>query len=43
MDASVDRSTVYRTLQLLKRHRLIDELELMHIHREGAVAIYLLL
>ena len=25
MDASVDRSTVYRTLRLLKRHGLIDE------------------
>lgn len=34
-DASVDRSTVYRTLQLLKRHGLIDELDLMHIHGEG--------
>lgn len=43
LDASVDRSTVYRTLQLLKRHGLIDELDLMHIHREGAVAIYFLL
>ena len=27
VDASVDRSTVYRTLQLLKRHGLIDELD----------------
>ena len=35
LDASVDRSTVYRTLQLLKRHGLIDELDLMHIHGEG--------
>lgn len=35
MDASVDRSTVYRTLQLLKRHGLIDELDLMHINGEG--------
>jgi len=35
VDASVDRSTVYRTLQLLKRHGLIDELDLMHIHGEG--------
>src|SRR6202040_2597902 len=35
LDAGVDRSTVYRTLQLLKRHGLIDELDLMHIHGEG--------
>src|SRR6201987_6167096 len=35
LDATVDRSTVYRTLQLLKRHGLIDELDLMHIHGEG--------
>lgn len=35
IDASVDRSTVYRTLKLLKRHGLIDELDLMHIHGEG--------
>jgi Fur family ferric uptake transcriptional regulator len=34
-DASVDRSTVYRTLDLLKRHGLIDELDLMHIKGEG--------
>jgi Fur family ferric uptake transcriptional regulator len=34
-DASVDRSTVYRTLGLLKRHGLIDELDLMHIKGEG--------
>jgi Fur family transcriptional regulator, ferric uptake regulator len=35
LDACVDRSTIYRTLQLLKRHGLIDELDLMHIHGEG--------
>ncbi len=35
LDASVDRSTVYRTLQLLKRQGSIDELDLMHIHGEG--------
>ena len=35
LDASVDRSTVYRTLQMLKRQGLIDELDLMHIHGEG--------
>src|ERR1700683_4636901 len=35
LDASVDRSTVYRTLRLLKRQGLIDELDLMHINGEG--------
>ena len=35
LDASVDRATVYRTLRLLKRQGLIDELDLMHIHGEG--------
>jgi len=35
LDASVDRSTVYRTLHLLKRQGLIDELDLMHLHGEG--------
>lgn len=35
LDASVDRSTVYRTLELLKRHGLIDELDLMHLNGEG--------
>lgn len=35
LDSSVDRSTVYRTLQLLKRQGLIDELDLMHINGEG--------
>jgi len=35
LDASVDRSTVYRTLQLLKRNGLIDELDLMHLNGEG--------
>jgi len=34
-DASVDRSTVYRTLDLLKRHGLIDELDLMHLKGDG--------
>lgn len=34
LDASADRSTVYRTLDLLKR-RLIDELNLMHLNGEG--------
>jgi Fur family ferric uptake transcriptional regulator len=35
VDASVDRSTVYRTLGLLKRQGLIDELDLMHLKGEG--------
>jgi Fe2+ or Zn2+ uptake regulation protein len=35
MDASVDRATVYRTLSLLKRQGLIDELDLMHLNGEG--------
>ena len=34
-DSSVDRSTVYRTLGLLKRQGLIDELDLMHLKGEG--------
>jgi Fur family ferric uptake transcriptional regulator len=33
-DASVDRATVYRTLELLKKEQLIDELDLMHLHGE---------
>jgi Fur family transcriptional regulator, ferric uptake regulator len=35
MDASIDRATVYRTLALLKRQGLIDELDLMHMNGEG--------
>ncbi|MFZ0480675.1 MAG: transcriptional repressor [Terriglobales bacterium] len=35
LEASVDRSTVYRTLDLLKRQGLIDELDLMHLNGEG--------
>ena len=35
LDATIDRSTVYRTLGLLKRHGLIDELDLMHLEGEG--------
>jgi Fe2+ or Zn2+ uptake regulation protein len=35
IDASVDRATVYRTLNLLKRHGLVDELDLMHLEGEG--------
>jgi len=35
LDASVNRSTVYRTLNLLKRQGMIDELDLMHLEGEG--------
>jgi len=34
-DPEVDRATVYRTLSLLKRHGLIDELDLMHLRGEA--------
>src|SRR6185312_15364486 len=30
----LDRATVYRALELLKKHRLIDELDLMHLQGE---------
>jgi Fur family ferric uptake transcriptional regulator len=33
-DASIDRATVYRTIELLKKWRLIDELDLMHLNGE---------
>ena len=33
-DPNIDRATVYRTIDLLKRHRLIDELDLMHLKGE---------
>ena len=33
-EPDIDRATVYRTLELLKKHRLIDELDLMHLHGE---------
>ncbi|HZQ93224.1 MAG TPA: transcriptional repressor [Terriglobales bacterium] len=35
LNPNVDRVTVYRTLGLLKRHGLIDELDLMHVKGEG--------
>jgi Fur family ferric uptake transcriptional regulator len=35
LDPSIDRSTVYRTLGLLKKHGLIDELDLMHLEGEA--------
>lgn len=31
LDGSIDRVTVYRTLKLLKRHGLVDELDLLHL------------
>ena len=33
-DPQIDRATVYRTLALLKRLRLVDELDLMHLNGE---------
>ena len=33
-DASIDRATVYRTIDLLKKRGLIDELDLMHLTGE---------
>src|SRR6185312_10026242 len=33
-DPNIDRATVYRTIELLKRLGLIDELDLMHLHGE---------
>ena len=33
-DTRVNRATVYRTLDLLKKQGLIDELDLMHLHGE---------
>jgi Fur family transcriptional regulator, ferric uptake regulator len=38
LDPGVDRVTVYRTLNLLKRYRLVDELERMHL--EGGKHFY---
>jgi len=32
--ANLDRATVYRTIELLKKLRLIDELDLMHLEGE---------
>lgn len=34
-DPTVNRATVYRTLSLLKRQGLIDELDLMHVEGEA--------
>jgi len=33
-EPNIDRATVYRTLELLKKLRLIDELDLMHLEGE---------
>lgn len=33
-DSTINRATVYRTLELLKNLRLIDELDLMHLNGE---------
>ena len=35
IEPSVDRVTVYRTLTLLKKNGLVDELDLMHVGGEG--------
>ncbi len=34
-DAGIDKVTVYRTLGLLKKHGLVDELDLLHMRGEG--------
>jgi Fur family ferric uptake transcriptional regulator len=33
-EPNIDRATVYRTLELLKKLRLVDELDLMHLEGE---------
>jgi Fur family ferric uptake transcriptional regulator len=33
-DSKIDRATVYRTIELLKKLELIDELDLMHLNGE---------
>jgi Fur family ferric uptake transcriptional regulator len=33
-DVHIDRATVYRTIELLKKEQLIDELDLMHLNGE---------
>ncbi len=35
LDSAIDRVTVYRTLSLLKRQGLIDELDLLHLRGDG--------
>ncbi len=34
LEPNIDRATVYRTIELLKKLRLIDELDLMHLQGE---------
>ena len=34
VNPQIDRVTVYRTISLLKRHGLVDELDLMHLEGE---------
>jgi len=34
VDPGLDRVTVYRTIRLLKRHGLVDELDLLHLEGE---------
>ena len=34
-EPNVDRATIYRTIELLKELRLIDELDLMHLEGEN--------
>src|SRR5271155_5202527 len=36
-EPNIDRATVYRTLELLKKLRLIDELDLMHLNGENII------
>lgn len=33
-EPGIDRATIYRTIKLLKKHRLVDELDLMHLQGE---------
>ena len=35
VDPNINRVTVYRTLGLLKRHGLVDELDLLHVKGDG--------
>ena len=35
LDSAIDRVTVYRTLALLKRQGLVDELDLLHLRGDG--------
>ncbi len=35
VDDSINRVTIYRTIRLLKRHGLVDELDLLHLTGDG--------